>query len=266
MSRTVDAEEIHGPKTMRPEVRFEHSRVAVLPVTTGGSSLLSSEELQQSRDAIFRVFHSRNEFEIVESEQGCETAKCWQSLPEARRVNFILYPETELGLESNRLMTSIVVVDGDSGLEVGRFDRDCEPCSRSQIESEMSATAMMAAIEILRIRVIATPPRPSRNRASVVKTAVGASIMGVGILTIIAGTIVLSINGRRADCVPDPRYSECLPLRYATAAPGGALLGIGTALTVAGSPVFIIGLLKMKTKRAALSSIGSRSFGIRVKF
>lgn len=243
----------------------------MLPVEVEGpaSDELPPELRAVARRAIIETFDGRGEIAaldaatIDEALEGCDDDDCTQALSETLDADFVVRTRIEMG--DRELSAALSVVGGEPERSLGPFEQQCPICGRNDLEPTVRVAATDALVAILRTRV-ETPERPPPRRTVSAPFVAGLVSVGAGSAATVGGITLLSLHHRNAGCEEHPRFSECLPLRYDTAAAGGTLLGIGLAAVAVGVTLLVVDRRSKRKRARPTVAITPRGASLGIRF
>lgn len=153
---------------------------------------------------------------------GCETSACLKRLGEVLGVKAALKAQIEM-IGSSRYLTSLTLIDTESGRELARIDDTCEVCTLSEANDSVSnaAAALKAKLEPPRAPPPVTPPpalvatpEPGPSKLTLALRYGGIALLGVGLVGMVVGFAELGIDHSRQCTVP-PGFLDC-PTRVDT--------------------------------------------------
>jgi hypothetical protein len=199
---------------------------------------------------------------------GCETTTCLKRLGEIVHARAALKASIEM-IGTSRYLTTLQLVDTESGRELARVDDTCEICTLSEANDAVSnaAAALKAKLEPPRAApapapqptaVVTAPSPPPPDRSTLAMRYAGFALLGVGAVGFIVGFAELGVDHSRA-CTPPPGFVDC-PQRVDTSV-GQAFGFVTGALGVSsGAVLTYFGYRKPRTLSLA-PSLGPRSAG-----
>jgi hypothetical protein len=180
---------------------------------------------------------------------GCETATCLKRLGEVLGVKDALKAQIEM-IGSSRYLTSLALIETETGRELARVDDTCEVCTLSEANDAVSnaAAALKAKLEPPRVApppqpvvaaAVTDQPPPKPGKLTLALRYGGIALLGVGVVGLIVGFSELGIDGSRTCTVP-PGFLDC-PGRVSTKdgqifgfVTGGIGIAVGTVATIIG--------------------------------
>jgi len=202
---------------------------------------------------------------------GCETTTCLKRLGELLGVKQALKAQIEM-IGTSRYVTSLALIDTESGREVARVDDTCEVCTLSEANDAISnaAAALKAKLEPPRAPpvaptvtvVTALPPEPPPSKLTLALRYGGIALLGVGVVGMVVGFAELGIDHSRA-CDPmsaGPGFTNC-PTRVDTK--NGQIFGFvtGGVALVAGAVATGIGWHRKQRSVTVAPSLTPRFAG-----
>lgn len=254
------------------EAEAETTRVLVLAPRLSGE--LPSDTAVQLRTIVADNLAEEG-LEVVEAEATCEEPGCVSQAARAAGAGYVV--GTKVIGDEDEFTVTVTLYAGATGEALAPFEDGCSICGFVEVRDMVRLQALDARAEVVRRRAVeaaagavvvepvepvAVPVESTRPRAKL--GPAGWALVGAGSAATLGGVVLLALHQRSAGCLDNPRGGECVPVRFTTAAPGGAVLGVGVLTAAAGVLMVVLG--RRADARGLQARVGVAAGGLSLRF
>ncbi|MEX1368870.1 MAG: hypothetical protein AB1Z98_37425, partial [Nannocystaceae bacterium] len=253
------------------EAEPEITRVLVMAPRLSGE--LPSDTAVQLRTIVADNLAEDGLEVVSQGEATCEDPGCVSQAASTAGAGYVV--GTEVIGDEDEFTVTVTLYAGGTGEALAPFEDGCSICGFVEVRDMVRLRALDARAEVVRRRAVeaaavvvesvepvAGPAESTRPRSKLGPS--GWALIGAGSAATLGGVVLLALHQRSAGCLDNPRGGECVPVRFTTAAPGGAVLGGGVLTAAAGVLMVVLG--RRADARGRQARLGVAAGGLSLRF